>query len=73
MKKNLLEKIFINPWYGGLVLFTFASIGCFFSINSYFADKNDINWLFVSMGIVFGIAAIFCLAKANSTSTGKGG
>jgi len=65
---NILTKLFKNPWYGGLVLFFFASLGCFFSIDSYFADKHHANMWLVIGGIVFGLAAVFCLAKTKDTS-----
>lgn len=71
--KNILEKIFLNPWYGGAVICAFIAMGSIFTVDSYVADKYNLNWLFVLIGVVFGVLAIFFMAKAFSTSTGEGG
>ena len=71
-EKNIMARIFQNPWFGGTVIFAFAGIGCLFTIKSYFADKHNLNGFFLVVGIVLGLAAAFCLYKANATSTGVG-
>lgn len=43
------------------VILAFASAICFFQIDSSFADKHVINWLFISGGILFGSLAGFML------------
>lgn len=72
-EKNIMARIFQNPWFGGAVIFGFTSIGCLFTINSYFADKKGLNGFFLVAGIVLGLAAAFCIYKASATSTGREG
>lgn len=62
-----------NGWFTLTVIAAFIGMVSFFQINSYFADKHKVNGLFTVMGIVFTLAAIFCIWKANKTSTGTGG
>lgn len=75
IKRTRWEKFWLNPWFGAMVVLAFGSIISFFQINSYAADKNNMNGLFgwLGIGIVLGIAACYCLYKANKTSTGTGG
>lgn len=42
----------------------------FFHIDSYVADKLNINWLFVSSGVFNTIAAIYFLIQARNNSNG---
>ena len=72
-ERNLMTRIFGNPWFGGLVLFAFGSVISFFQINSYKADKHHLNTFWLIAGIVLGVLAIGCLYKTNKTSTGTGG
>lgn len=39
----------------------------FFQINSYWADKHKFNNGWLVIGIVLGVAAIFCLYKVNKS------
>lgn len=71
MAKELKDKS--NPWYTAMVVSAFAGIISLFHINSYVADKNNINWLFITLGIILLAGAGFCLYKANKTSTGQPG
>lgn len=52
-------------WFKRLVFSAFASVISFFHIDSWVADKNGINWLFWTIGIVFGLAALYCYYRAN--------
>lgn len=74
-KESKWNKFWLNPWFGFMVVAAFISIISFFQIKSYWADKNNFNGLFgwTGIGIVFGLAAAYCLYKANKTSTGRGG
>jgi hypothetical protein len=63
----------MNPWWIGLVILAFGSVISFFQINSYYADTHDMNFFFTILGIVLGLAALFCLYKTATTSTGEGG
>jgi hypothetical protein len=64
-----------NPWWYGTVACAFIGIISFFQINSYWADKNNFNGIFgwLGVGILFILAAVFCLYKVQKTSTGKPG
>jgi len=68
--KNLTRR-----WFGFMVVFAFASVISFFQINSYWADQNNFNGFFgfLGIGIVFGLAAVFCLMKVAKYGGGTGG
>lgn len=59
-----------EKWFIAMTVLAFASVISFFHIDSYVADKNDINWLFWVLGIVLGIGAIFCLSKVAKQGGG---
>lgn len=46
-----------------MVVAAFISVIAFFHVDSYVADKNGLNPLFIIGGIVFGLLAIGCLYK----------
>jgi len=73
--KQLWEKFWLNPWFGGMVIFGLAGMTSYFQINSYWADKHHFNGVFgwLGIGIVLTISAIYCAYKTDSTSTGIGG
>lgn len=75
MKDNFWIRFWGNPWMGWLVVSAFISVVSFFQINSAWADAHHFNGLFgwLGIGIVFGLAAVYCLYKVVTTSTGKGG
>lgn len=54
-----------RKWFGLMVVFAFTSVISFFQINSYDADRLNMNGLigWLGIGIVFGLAAVFCLLK----------
>lgn len=58
-----------------MVITAFISVISFFQLNSYWADKHHFNGIFgwLGIGIVFGIAAAYCLYKVKTTTTGTGG
>ena len=62
-----------KQWFAAMTVLAFASVISFFQINSYQSDLNNMNgfvgWL--GIGIVFGIAAIFCLSKVAKAGSGK--
>ena len=64
-----------RKWFGLMVVFSFASVISFFQINSYQADLNNMNGLFgwLGIGIVLGLAAVFCLSKVAKNGGGTGG
>lgn len=66
-------KIKWNPWFTAAIFTAFGGIISFFQINSYFADRNNLNWLFVTLGIILCGATVWLVMKANKTSTGKPG
>ena len=45
------------------VIFAFASVISFFTVNSYFADSHHMNGVFIGAGVVFALLAIFFLSK----------
>lgn len=55
----------VYRWFTVMVITAFVSVISFFNINSYFADKHKINWLFTVVGIIFALVAIYSYAKAN--------
>ncbi|MEP7375524.1 MAG: hypothetical protein ABI675_19420 [Chitinophagaceae bacterium] len=61
-----------KKWFAFMTVFAFASVICFFNINSYFADTHKINWLFILLGIVFALVAIYGLKKVNDIAGTKG-
>lgn len=58
-----------------MVILAFASVISFFQINSYAADKNNMNGLigYLGLGILFGLGAIFCLTKVAKFGGGGSG
>lgn len=60
-------------WFALMVFFAFAAVISFFQINSYWADQNNFNGWWTSLGIVFGSIAAFCLYKVSDTAGGSGG
>ena len=75
IKRTGWEKFWKNPWFGFMVVLAFGSAISFFQINSFYADTHKLNGIvgFLGLGIVLGLAAVFCLIKVNYTSTGTGG
>jgi len=55
--------------------FAFASIISFFQINSAWADDHNFNGFFgwTGLGIVFGLAAVYCLVQVAKNSNPGGG
>jgi predicted membrane protein len=54
----------------GVIAFI-ATIFGWFSINSYVADKYDLNWLAYTIGIVGTLGAIYVMYRAQK-ATGSG-
>ena len=64
-----------KTWFALMASFAFLSVGSFFQINSFWADKNHFNGVFgwLGIGIVSGLIAIYCLSKVTkNTNTGGG-
>lgn len=72
IKETWWSKFWLNSWYGGLVVSAFISIICFIQTDMYVSEKTGTALWWV-LGGVFALAAIYCLYKANKTSTGTGG
>lgn len=60
-------------WFTAMVVFAFISIISFFQIDSAWADAHKFNTGWLVIGIVAGVAAVFCLWKASTKTTGHGG
>lgn len=52
-----------KKWFAVMVILAFGSVISFFHVDSYIADKNGLNPLFIIGGILFGLLAIGCLYK----------
>ena len=70
---NMWTKFFLNPWFGGLVVFAFAGVISLIHSASYSAEVHKSQTLWIIIGVMSLLAAIFCLRKVSGTSTGKGG
>lgn len=55
----------LKKWYALMVVTAFIAVISFFHINSYFADKHKINGLFLVVGIVFSLVALYSYYMAN--------
>jgi len=64
-----------KTWFGTMSVLAFISVLSFFQINSYWADQNNFNGFFgwLGIGIVTGLAAIYCLYKVTQNTDGGGG
>jgi amino acid transporter len=60
-----------KKWFALMAVCGFASVISFFQINSYWADMNNFNGFFgwLGIGIVFGLAAIFCYTKVSKAGS----
>lgn len=52
-------------YWTAMAILAFASVICFFQVNSYWSDKHHFNTWFIVIGIVLGLGAIYCLRQAN--------
>ena len=64
-----------KTWFALMASFAFLSVGSFFQINSWWADKNHFNGVFgwLGIGIVSGLIAIYCLYKVTQNTSDGGG
>ncbi len=64
-----------KTWFGLMSAAAFASGISFFQINSAWADDHHFNGIigWSGLGIVFGLAAIYCLYKVAKNSNPGGG
>lgn len=56
----------VRTWFIIMVATAFISVIGFFQINSAWADANNFNTGWLLIGIIFGLAACFCLYKVSS-------
>jgi len=52
-----------NYYWAGFVIFAFASVISFFQINSYKADLNNLNLMWIGLGVLFAAISIYCVKK----------
>ncbi len=57
-----------KTWFAFMTFFAFASVICFFHIDSYFADTYNFNTGFLVGGIVLALVAVFGLIKVIKNS-----
>lgn len=62
-----------RSWFIGMVITAFVSFISFIQIGSAWADKNNFNTWWTVIGIVFALAAIFCLSKVAKYGGGGSG
>lgn len=62
-----------RKWFGLMVVFAFGSIISFFQINSYSADRNNMNGFFgwLGIGVVLGLVALYCLSRVAKYGGGS--
>ena len=73
--KTWFQKNLTRRWFWVTAIFAFGSVISFFQINSYKADKNNMNGLFgwLGIGIVLGLVAIyFLITKVMKYGDGGG-
>jgi hypothetical protein len=59
---SLFKKIPVNYRFIALAVMAFLSAISFMQIDSFFADRHHINWLFWTVGIFFG-AVVLLIVK----------
>jgi len=52
-----------------MVIFAFGGVISFFQVDSALADEKDINWLFITLGVIGILAAAFCLKKVSNAGS----
>ena len=52
-----------SRWFAVTSVLAFMAVISFFQVNSYWADKHHFNTGWIIIGILTGLAAIFCLSK----------
>lgn len=63
-----------GKWFGLMCLFAFGGILSFVQIDSYRADKYNLNTLYIVLTAVGALLALFCLSKvAKSGSANDSG
>jgi putative Ca2+/H+ antiporter (TMEM165/GDT1 family) len=55
----------VKKWFAVMTITAFIGVISFFHVNSYIADKNKINGLFIVAGVVFSLVAIYSFWQAN--------
>lgn len=60
-----------DKYWAATVVLAFVGIISFFQVNSYFADKNNINWLFKVIGTVGVVGALYCVYKGVANPPGS--
>lgn len=68
MSTLLYVLLAFTPYWYALVPTAFASVICFFMVNSAFADKKKFNTGFTVIGVVLGLLAIFFIYMTAKTS-----
>jgi len=62
-----------KKWFAAMVITAFLSMISFFQINSYSADKNNLNTFWLIAGIIFALVAVFSLWKVTKNAGGNTG
>lgn len=52
-----------SRWFAVTSVLAFMAVISFFQVNSYWADKHHFNTWWIIIGILTGLAAIFCFSK----------
>lgn len=67
---KLWTKFWLNPYFGVMVIAAFASFISFIHSGSYKAEVKGQQTLWIVIGVVMAVVAVFGLYKANKTSGG---
>ena len=72
--KDAIGKFFFgNWWLPATIVSLFLCLISFFQVNSAFADKHNINGVWIVLGSIFAISTLYCGRKAAKTAPGQGG
>jgi uncharacterized membrane protein len=52
-----------NKYFTGFAACAFLGVVSFFQVDSYFADKHNLNWLFIAIGVALAGLAYHFIKK----------